>query len=353
MKNCLEIEHAAELSGELAFLHEVTCDILNVEAHSRYAEWLDDNGEQSRAAFMRELSTAIVNLGPRTKIPQLYSYDTSWTNMVGLPLAKAIAQHDLYDHSNFIFRAAKPTLKIELENVIQRAMRTGEDTPHENDIFAIGQTKFEGLPDIPANIDWPKNEHGFLRFLAQINLTEIAGTVAAQSMLVREGTLSFFAMPGENEPTGNIAENNCFCLYFAPSLNLVRRSLPSGIAEECESGPAVKLLLTETWDLPGSDTLESEKFQAVHGRVGNYETEEELHEIRLELHQLSNHLFGYPVDCSSHINPAPEGYSNLLTLVDNTATRWFWGDGDGLNVSVPFDRILELEKPQPTCGVVG
>ena len=47
MKNCLEIEHAAELSGELAFLHEVTCDILNVEAHSRYAEWLDDNGEQS------------------------------------------------------------------------------------------------------------------------------------------------------------------------------------------------------------------------------------------------------------------------------------------------------------------
>jgi 3',5'-cyclic AMP phosphodiesterase CpdA len=99
--------------------------------------------------------------------------------------------------------------------------------------------------------------------------------------------------------------------------------------------------------------LESEKFQAVHGRVGNYETEEELHEIRLELHQLSNHLFGYPVDCSSHINPAPEGYSNLLTLVDNTATRWVWGDGDGLNVSVPFDRILELEKPQPTCGVVG
>ena len=134
MDESLEIEHAAELKGELPLLTEVVHNFLDLEARTRYAEWLDENGDQQRAAFVRDLSSALANLGPETKIPRLYSYDTSWTNMIGLPLLKAVAEHDLYPLSNFIFKSAKPTLRIELENTIQRSIFTGEETPAEDDV---------------------------------------------------------------------------------------------------------------------------------------------------------------------------------------------------------------------------
>lgn len=353
MEQSLEIESAVELDGELPFLIAISRDAFDFDARSRYADWLTENGDEARGSFMRDLSIAIKNLCPETKIPRLYSYDTSWTNMVGLPLVNAIVEHDLYEHSKFLFNSAKPALKIELENVIKRAMLTGVDTPQEDELFAIGQTKFEGLPDLPANVDWPQNEHGLLRFLAQINLAEISGTVASQSLPIHEGMLSFFAMPGENEPTGDANDGSCIVLYSAPNVELSRRPLPSGIAEECESGPAVKLRLTETWDLPGSSTLGTMEFQSEYGEILNDEIVDQLHEIRRELHQFTNLLFGYPVDFQSFVDPTPDEYSNILTLTDSSATRWFWGDGDRLNISVLLGSIVDLGETQPACGVVG
>ena len=220
-------------------------------------------------------------------------------------------------------------------------------------MFAIGQTKFEGLPDLPEDVEWPKNEHGCLRFLAQINLSELAGTVALQSLPIQAGILSFFAMCGENEPSGEISDNSCVVLYHGPDASLVRRPLPSSISEECESGPAVKLVLTETWDLPGSDSLETEKLQSVNGGVLDYEVSEKICEARQELHPYSNHLFGYPLDSQSLVDPSPEDFSNILTLTSSSKTRWSWGDDDRLNISVSFDKIDESGKSHPACGVVG
>ena len=63
------------------------------------------------------------------------------------------------------------------------------------DRLPLGHSRFGGLPDLPDGIQWPKHKGKRLRFLAQVNLSELR--LEDNSILPKDGHLFFFALPGK------------------------------------------------------------------------------------------------------------------------------------------------------------
>ncbi|MFA6115305.1 MAG: DUF1963 domain-containing protein [Sphingomonas sp.] len=63
----------------------------------------------------------------------------------------------------------------------------------------VGATRFGGLPDLPPDMPWPDVGGNPLRFYAQIDLSDLAGTVIADR-LPGSGLLSFFVSPLDLDP---------------------------------------------------------------------------------------------------------------------------------------------------------
>ena len=76
----------------------------------------------------------------------------------------------------------------------------------DNNELAIGASKIGGTPDLPANIVWPTYNEIPLRFVAQINLSELPGHYL--NYLPDSGILFFFI--GDDEPSFNIKNSVIF-----------------------------------------------------------------------------------------------------------------------------------------------
>ena len=59
--------------------------------------------------------------------------------------------------------------------------------------FAVGASKLGGVPDLPADVEWPHHEGRPLAFVGQIDLAEVAG-LDLDHVLPDSGLLSFFVM---------------------------------------------------------------------------------------------------------------------------------------------------------------
>ncbi len=74
-----------------------------------------------------------------------------------------------------------------LRSVARRTIVFDTTQPVEN--YSIGETRFAGLPDLPGPQRHPSTDGQLWLFLAQINLSSVAGL---QTFLPRSGLLSFF-----------------------------------------------------------------------------------------------------------------------------------------------------------------
>ena len=344
-----EIEFACELEGELTLLSELVKRPRSTDHYSKYAQWLSDQGDEKRAEFLRSLAEHIED--PDQKLPRLFSYDTPWTDLTGLALIRTANHLGLGAHTKTLLSMARPMLKIELENTIKRPLRSVTDVPHENDEFPIGASKFDGTPDLPDGLPWPTGSHGPLKFLAQFNLEELAGLVPIHWLPVERGVLSVFSSFREHEPDPSGCDETCRVIYLPDPASLIRTNPPKELDEEWENGPAVKLHIVESLDLPGNPLLDCPKFMEGFGEMA--ELNDTIHEIRCELNPFTYQLFGYPVDFQSNQDSTPDSYQHFLTLSGSSQNSFFWGDGDRLNISIPMTKLESMEDTPRGCGIVG
>ena len=105
------------------------------------------------------------------------------------PLRAHIAAAGLQNYETALVDAARIAVEIELDGASENV---------------IGESRFGGTPDVPADWNWPENEDGEkLAFLLQINLSELP--VFAENPLPARGLLSFFL--GIDEPATDVGNH--------------------------------------------------------------------------------------------------------------------------------------------------
>jgi uncharacterized protein YwqG len=99
----------------------------------------------------------------------------------------------------------------------------------------VGGSRFGGAPDLPHDLEWPVHDKGPYRFLAQIDLAELAPICRGfrspwSNALPRDGLLSLFVADdptGEMDPEGEIHWGDpryAIAILTPPGTRLVRHS---------------------------------------------------------------------------------------------------------------------------------
>lgn len=109
-----------------------------------------------------------------------------------------ISAHKRRAAETLIRQAAPLSAHAELQAMLHRALVL-HATPAADAQIAVGSSKFNGAPDVPAGFDWPQWKGKSLAFLAQINLSEVA-PFDLENQLPKAGVLLFFASLDEDNP---------------------------------------------------------------------------------------------------------------------------------------------------------
>jgi hypothetical protein len=120
-----------------------------------------------------------------------------------------------------------------LRSYIKPGMYASLESSQEE--YPLGKSRFGGLPDLPAGMDWPVCEAGPIPFLAQVNLAELPST-AGRELLPEHGMLSFFYGNPDGEvhfPTDEDGVTGGAVVLFTEDLNhLQRLNVPEDYDEE-------------------------------------------------------------------------------------------------------------------------
>lgn len=136
-----------------------------------------------------------------------------------------------------------PRLATCIRPAIRLTTRAGADLP-------IGASRIGGVPDLPADLPWPRSHNRPLAFLAQFDLAEVH---AAQpdAVLPATGTMWFFLAvdPWDFDP----AEPETRVILYRPAgAALTRATAPVDLGKDARF-PACALTLTGYEDLPPLD----------------------------------------------------------------------------------------------------
>lgn len=169
---------------------------------------------------------------------------------------------DLSSHADAIVATARPAIDIILD---------GESAG------ALGESRFGGAPDLPAEMDWPRNAEGeALTFLAQINLSEIPAF--EHNPLPARGWLYVFI--GLDEPASDV-ENLIFLVDG--DAELVATTAPTdgewANDERFVDMPAQKLKLALFADIPHWSTQDFDTLAAAIAPDEDTDLESELNDL--------------------------------------------------------------------------
>lgn len=131
-------------------------------------------------------------------------------------LRSFLEEHDASAMAEGMIELERPAIRIRPVEL------NGDDPP-------LGASRFLGEPDMPESLEWPADAEGVpLNFLAQINLSELAG-VLDDSPLPTDGHLLFFTRY-DDPPWGFDPKDGpgFRVLYVLAGAELKRRSLPEG-----------------------------------------------------------------------------------------------------------------------------
>lgn len=216
--------------------------------------------------------------------------------------------------------------------------------------IAIGQSRFGGLPDVPANFVWPRWHDRSLAFLAQINLADIAAFDSSLN-LPKSGWLLFFYDPEQEAWGFDPADKGCSLVaYFPEGTALSRRALPDDMSDEGrfnvaalsfaqkQTMPDPASIWVDALDLTPDDELEISNVLAAY-----------VADTDLLIHQIGGHplpvqnpmelecqLVAHGIDCgtpdgyaSARVEALEPGAANwrcVLQLDSDSELDWMWGD---------------------------
>lgn len=319
---------------ELKLISDIVADLTSFEARTRYADWLKEQRD-SRSEFVFQLAEFVRSISTSPELPKSDEFERCWTNMLGVPLFEAILAEDLVSFVSPICRLARPTLVID----------TAQVPPNS---IAVGGSKFGGLPDLPADVDWPQWTHGRMGFVGQLNLEDVAFAQASRAW-PKAGVLSFFSYAFAMSP-GDTR------VLFYPSLDHLRsRVAPNDLGDDDPYKlntvrPTCRLSYREWWDLPRKGDLLPKRLQAdlssiPHDRV--WRISERLFESENGIWPKSRpgtglHEFGGYQKCCRCDDPSPgSDWTTLASFSSDKNLDWNWCDGDRLTVYVHEDDVQD------------
>jgi uncharacterized protein YwqG len=210
-----------------------------------------------------------------------------------------ITRHELADHAKKIRKAARPCIDITLGKAIKRSQP--------------GISRLGGMPDLPADLDYPEEDEQYFFFVGQINL----GEIAFSSLLPASGMVYFFVLDAED--AGDIYHQ---VLYHDGGADKLKRAVLPRDAEialeECRLATPQALKFTPGISLPDYyDEWTQENLEEEPKALDRYiELLDALAESRP-----GGHMLGYP----RFANPAelPSGTSLLLEIGSHKEMQWW------------------------------
>ena len=245
----------------------------------------------------------------------------------------------------------------------------------ETDNQPIGASKFNGMPDLPTGMRWPRREAyksadremisqpALLNFICQIRLSDIAAAGGTNLDLPESGLLSLF-YDVSSQPWGfDPADRVGFQVHWFQEDNLVRAeqpidapeglTFPSSIVSlkptECLPPPESQTLLEaftdkpdlmQAWEefcgYPFDRTAAAKRFLAPDHVVGGWPVPFQ-NPMEVECQFVSNGIFmggsnRAPADVINKLRPGWKDWHLLLQLSSDDDSGWMWGDMGSLYV---------------------
>jgi hypothetical protein len=115
-----------------------------------------------------------------------------------------------------------------------------------------GESRFGGVPDLPAGEPWPEGVGGPLTFIGQIRLADVPPDLDGRDLLPEGGLLSFF-YDVEEQPWGFSPEDRLASAVIWSDGAVSRRDAPTGTRQlppwSARLRPVVSVPGWETWEL--------------------------------------------------------------------------------------------------------
>lgn len=238
---------AARLPGERPFYEAVVDDLLNEEKRLAYADWLDAQSDP-RGKFLCMFITACQTM-KKCDFPAIEHLPQDWLRMMGYEIIRAMAKQGYPAPQASILKLARPAL------LMRRSKAEDNDLP-------IGSSKLGGLPDLPADFEWPRlrdcttcyDERGdtyldaWCGFVGQFNCEDLSQTLAGRGV-PQTGLISVFLFADVCGCSGN----GLRVVHFPDLSQLSRHESPGEMIPGNGISSALALAFSETLDLPSSD----------------------------------------------------------------------------------------------------
>jgi len=221
-------------------------------------------------------------------------------------LLRLLQNSEVRAHADALLKHARPTALLVREEVEVQ----------------LAKSRLNNAPDLPPDFEWPQQELGPYRFLAQFNLGDLPGGMPPAPT---QGLLSLFYQYDQ--------DGGCFwgdpgfviARYFPTDQELVRTEQP----ESVDIGDPIPLKFIGGVDLPEFSAF-IDKPKVIDWPLG-IDLAKTYEEIRRSWHDQNDYLFGYPTNHTLGYDPTPDaGWRSLLTLETDEDLQWYWHDGDTL-----------------------
>ncbi len=235
------------VSGEDEWLAKIVDDLLNDKLKLEYSDWLDLHGSSMRSTFLRSFVRKMSSMSKENwPIPKPFISE-KWLELIGYHLVTKMVEEEHPELRMPVLRVARPALRF------KEKLREDDDIP-------VGASKAGGLPDLPKDVSWPVGAEctaiyndetagveELAGFLGQINLAEIAHTLAART-LPKSGVLSFFCFQDiENDKPDTIGVK---AILLPEPSKLLRTEPQEELLEGNTTMPSRSLDFEETLDVP-------------------------------------------------------------------------------------------------------
>jgi len=214
------------------------------------------------------------------------------------------------------------------------------------DMFALGGSRFGGVPDLPDGMSWPVQAGRRLEFLAQIDLWEAAKVTPLPGM-PQEGWLTFF-YDAEKQPWGFDPKDagGWRVLFFSGEPTSLRRADVEPAFPPCMLHMEYESCLPDVFDSTVGVEMESPERRFLYGELRDeiQASEEEIEhrlgglptlvqdDMRLQCQLASNEVHcGGPLDGKDPLletlSPGAADWDLLLQIdTDEDEPGWMWGD---------------------------
>lgn len=197
----------------------------------------------------------------------------------------------------------------------------------------VGASRLGGLPDLPADVEWPAAKKAPLTFVGQLDLEDLAGfqLAAWRTLLPAAGLLSFFVHDMDPE---NYARKGVV-LYVPPGAALGRHEVPAAFIKAGRiPACACRVELVETLRLvhPSARAVE---FGMAFDQIQAYQKLHENHP-QVGVSTLLGHRDRYDGEVK-------RGYRLLLQVTSDPQANFEWGDLDELAFFVAEKALVARE----------